>query len=172
MLHDLRFPFASGVTQNQISQTLSHAADLVATGPKDWTWLDLDNAGGSRRGAGLTRDNSMSGASVLGSLNLKGRALTLSVSSAARAERSEALILEMLGDLVKPPLTAIQTGEQMMSDDNRDSESMAEDDIPPALARQIAHEHLDHLYRDTLDQPMPALEGKTPRKAVRSAKGK
>ncbi len=43
--------------------------------------------------------------------------------------------------------------------------------IPPDIARQIAHEHLDRHYRDTLDQPIPALGNKTPRQAVRSAAG-
>ncbi|MFA3919330.1 hypothetical protein [Ruegeria hyattellae] len=172
VFHEMRFPLANGVTQKKVAQTLSQAADLVATGPKGWTWLALDNRDGTRRGTGLVLDSSMSGASVLGSLTLKGRALTLSVNSAARAVRGEALILEMLGDLVRPPLTAIQTVEQMMAEDNPETESAADKDIPPALARQIAHEHLDHHYRDTLDQPIPALGDKTPRQAVRSAKGK
>ncbi|MDP5218778.1 hypothetical protein Q5Y75_16230 [Ruegeria sp. 2205SS24-7] len=172
VFHDLRFPLATGVTQKRVSQKLSQAGDLVATGPKDWTWLALDTARNTRRGTGLVLDRSMSGASVLGSLTLKGRALTLSVDSAARAKRGEALILELLGDLVKPPLTAIQTVEQMMAEDNPETGPAADEEIPPALARQLAHEHLDRHYRDTLDQPIPALGDKTPRQAVRSARGK
>lgn len=43
---------------------------------------------------------------------------------------------------------------------------------PPALARQMAHEHLEHHYRETLDQPIPALDGKTPRQAARSTEGR
>ena len=33
-------------------------------------------------------------------------------------------------------------------------------------------EHLDRHYRETLDQPIPALGDKTPREAVRSATGR
>ncbi|WP_299987100.1 hypothetical protein [uncultured Ruegeria sp.] len=172
VFHDLRFVLATGVTQKRVASRLSQSAELVATGSKDWTWLAVDNPGGTRRGAGLVLDNAMSGSSVLGSLTLKGKALTLSVDSVARAERGETLILELLGNLVKPPLTAIQTVEQMMAEENPETGSPDEEDIPPALARQIAHEHLDRHYRDTLDQPIPALGDKTPRQASRSAAGK
>lgn len=172
VFHDLRFPLATGVTQKQVSQKLSQAGDLVTTGPKDWTWLALDTAGNTRRGTGLVLDRSMSGASVLRSLTLKGRALTLSVDSAARANLGEALILKLLGNLVKSPLIAIQTVEQMMAKDNPETGPAADEDVPPALARQLAHEHLDRHYRDTLDQPIPALGDKTPRQAVRSARVK
>ncbi|MCG7521918.1 hypothetical protein [Ruegeria sp. Ofav3-42] len=163
VFHELRFPFATGVTQNRVSERLLQAAELVASGQKEWTWLALDNASGPRRGTGLVLDKSMSGAAVLGSLSLKGKALTLSVDSVARARRGEAFILELLGDLVKPPLTEIQTVEQMMAKDNPESGPAVNEDIPPALARQLAQEYLDRHYRETLDQPIPALGDKTPR---------
>lgn len=172
VFHELRFPFATGVTQNRVSERLLQAAEFVASGQKEWTWLALDNASGTRRATGLVMDKSMSGVAVLGSLFLKGRALTLSVDSVARARRGEAYILELLGDLVKPPLTAIQTVEQMMAEDNPETGPAVDEDIPPALARQLAHAQLDRHYRDTLDQPIPALGDKTPRQAVRSAEGK
>ena len=172
VFHELRFPLATEVTRSQVSEKLSQSGDLVVSGEKDWTWLAVDNPPSSKHGTGLVLDKSMSGASVLGSLHLKGRVLTLSVNSAARAERGEGLVRDLLGDLVKPPLTAIQTVEQMMAEDSQESGSSDEKDIPPALARQMAHEHLDHHYRETLDQPIPALDDKTPRQASRSAAGK
>ncbi|WP_170424923.1 DUF2384 domain-containing protein [Ruegeria arenilitoris] len=172
LFHEMRFPLACKVTQNQVSQKLSQSAELVISGQKDWTWLDVDIPSSTKRGTGLVLDRSMSGASVLGSLNLKGKTLTLSVNSAARAARGEALVRDLLGDLVKSPLTSIQTVEQMMADDSLESEVAEEEDIPPALAHQIAHEHLDHHYRDTLDQPIPALDGKTPRQAARTTAGR
>ncbi len=172
IFHELRFPFATGVTQNRVSERLLQAAELVASGQKEWTWLALDNPRGTRRATGLVLDKSMSGAAVLGSLFLKGRALTLSVDSVARARRGEAYILELLGDLVKPPLTAIQAIEQMMAEDDPEIGQADGEEIPPALARQLAHAHLDQHYRDTLDQPIPALGDKTPRQAIRSAEGK
>ncbi len=172
LFHDMRFPLANKVTQSQVSQKLSQSEELVVSGQNDWTWLSLDTPANSKAGTGLVLDKSMSGASVLGSLNLKGKSLTLSVNSAARAERGEALVRDLLGDLVKSPLTSIQTVEQMMADDSLESGVAEEGDIPPALAQKIAHEHLDHHYRETLDQPIPALGDKTPHQAVRNTAGR
>ncbi|WP_120633517.1 hypothetical protein [Ruegeria sp. EL01] len=172
VFHELRFPLSTGVTQSRVSERLLQADELVASGQNEWTWLALDNPGSLRRGTGLELDKSMPGAAVLGSLSLKGRALTLTVDSVARARRGEAYILELLGDLVKPPLTAIQTVEQMMAEDSSESGPAVDEDIPPALARQLAQEYLDRHYRETLDQPIPALGDKTPRQAVCSAKDK
>ncbi len=58
----------------------------------------------------------VSGATVLGTLELKGKALTLSVNSASRVEWGKALILEMLGDFLKPPLNSIRTLDRAMSE--------------------------------------------------------
>ena len=53
------------------------------------------------------------GAVVLGNVELKERTLSLSVNSAARAERGKAMLSATLTDLVGSPLTEIQTVEQM-----------------------------------------------------------
>ena len=114
----------------------------------------------------------MDGGTVLGSLELKGKSLLVSVNSAARAAKVEALVIEAAGDLLKRPLTTIRTVEQMMAEERRERPSEGADEIPPEIARQIIHEHMDRHYRATLDQPVPALGGKTPRQAVRSAAGR
>jgi hypothetical protein len=55
------------------------------------------------------------GSVVLGNVELKERALSLSVNSSARAERGKAMLAAELTDLVGTPLTQIQTLEQMKS---------------------------------------------------------
>ncbi len=99
----------------------------------------------------------------------QGEGLTLAVNSAARADRGKELILEELGDLLKPPLTGLRTVDQLMAEPRTAPQAQA---IPPDIARKIAHEHLDRHYRDALDQPIPALGNKTSRQAVRSAAGR
>ncbi|WP_246100327.1 hypothetical protein [Cereibacter sediminicola] len=77
------------------------------------------------------------------------------------------------GDLLRPPLTTIQTVEQAMRDRvTRGEREEPAEEIPPDVARQILQDHLDRHYRDTLDQPIPVLGGKSPRQAVRSAAGR
>jgi hypothetical protein len=170
LFHDIRFPLAKGVTQAQVATRLDQMAPLERTGPKVWTWLEEAPAPASKAQRVLALESTISAGRVLGTLELKGKALTLSVNSARRAERGTALVMEALGDLVKPPLTAIRTIDQVRADGTgRDDR---EDEIPPEIARQAVHEVLDRHYRGVLDQPVPALDGKTPREAARTPAGR
>ena len=114
----------------------------------------------------------MEGATVLGSVELKGRTLLVTVNSAERVAKVQALIDAAAGDLLKSPLTTIRTVDQMRADQRRDGPSEETDEIPPEIARQLMRDHLDKHYRETLDAPIPALGGKSPRQAVRTAAGR
>ncbi len=114
----------------------------------------------------------MDGATVLGTMELKGKALLVNVNSATRAAMVEALVTEACGGLLKRPLTTIRTVEQMR-DDHRDSGPQdSADEIPLEIAQRLMREHLDRHYRETLDARVPALGGKSPRAAVRTAAGR
>ncbi len=183
--HSLRFPFASGVTQKQISQCLNERPELQQESAKFWNWLEIEGDKG-RKGASSeksapepkdgirTLDTLLDdGVRILGDVELKGKALILSVNSAGRAERGQAMIEQTLGRLVRTPLTEIQTIEQTMAE----GKSLAgpdepQLDIPPEVAQQIMWQALDRHYRETLDYPIPVLEDKTPRQAVKSKKGR
>ncbi|MBZ5763097.1 hypothetical protein LAV84_26535 [Rhizobium sp. VS19-DR104.2] len=52
------------------------------------------------------------GTPVLSSLEIKGRFLVLMVNSAQRARRGIELLQNVLGEMVRTPLTSIQTIEQ------------------------------------------------------------
>ncbi|SDL97420.1 hypothetical protein [Aliiruegeria lutimaris] len=166
--HDLRFALSTGVLQKDVLSRLSKRSDLVPEGQKAWSWITAAPETRSAQGGGMTLDTSMGGQTVLGYLELKGKVLTLSVNSAERAGRGRVMLTDTLGDLVKPSLTSIRTVEQELEE----REEAPADEIPLDIARQIVHEHLDRHYRDTLDQPIPALGGKTPRQAARSADGR
>ena len=170
--HELRFPLASGVTQKVVAARLEGVKAFEPEGAKFWNWLSARKGRGGQAGGGLMLDTQMDAATVLGTLELKGKALLVNVNSATRAAMAEALVAEACGDLLKRPLTTIQTVEQMR-DDHRDSGPQAgADEIPPEIARELMQEHLDQHYRETLDAPNPALGGKSPRAAVRTAAGR
>ncbi len=44
--------------------------------------------------------------------------------------------------------------------------------LPPDEERSIVHQALTDHFRKTLDEPIPALGNQTPRKAVKTAKGR
>ena len=95
----------------------------------------------------------------------------LEVNSAERAARGAAMIGKATGTLLRPPLTAIQTLDQARAAHLNEAPAPLEE-IPAEAAREVVHAHMDRHYRDTLDQPIPMLKGKSPRQAVRTAAGR
>lgn len=172
VFHDLRFPLATGVTQKNVAARLDKVKALAPEGPKFWNWLAARKARGGKAPGGTMLETQMDGATVLGSLELKGKTLLVTVNSARRAAQVEMLIAEAVGNLLKRPLTTIRTVEQLTAEPRRDGPRNKVDEIPPEIARQIMQEHLDQHYRETLDAPIPTLGGKSPRQAVRTASGR
>ena len=172
LFHDLRYPLASGVKQKAVAERLNRVKGFLPDGPKFWNWLAAQKGRGGKAGGGGMLDTQMEGATVLGSVELKGRTLLVTVNSAERVAKVQALIDAAAGDLLKSPLTTIRTVDQMRADQRRDGPSEETDEIPPEIARQLMRDHLDKHYRETLDAPIPALGGKSPRQAVRTAAGR
>jgi hypothetical protein len=111
------------------------------------------------------------GAIVLGTIVLGTKTVTLSVNSEARAARGRAMLEPVLAGLARAPLVERQSIEQMMASSREHSER----DIvrlPLDHERSIVHQALTDHYRNTLDEPIPALGNQTPRKAVNTAKGR
>jgi hypothetical protein len=52
------------------------------------------------------------------------------------------------------------------------SEAVNSLDLPPDEQRAIVHQSLTDHYRKTLDEPIPSLDNQSPRKAVKTAKGR
>ncbi|MBD9529155.1 antitoxin Xre/MbcA/ParS toxin-binding domain-containing protein [Paracoccus sp. PAR01] len=172
LFHDLRYPLASGVTQKAVAERLDRVKGFFPEGAKFWNWLATRKGRDGKEPAGIMLDTQMEGATVLGSVELKGKTLHMAVNSAERAAKVQALIGAAAGDLLRSPLITIRTVEQMRVDQQRDEPREAADEIPPEIARQLLRDYLDKHYRETLDTPIPALGGKSPRQAVRTAAGR
>ncbi|MBT52689.1 MAG: hypothetical protein CMF72_04660 [Mameliella sp.] len=172
MFHDLRFPFATGVRQKDVSACLNQVAGFAPDGPRDWVWLAPHGSQTSTGSNGLILDSQTNGRTVLGHLELKGRSLLIEVNSATRAEKVGNLVTKAAGDYLKQPLTTIRTVEQMMAEEQGQRDLEYTDEVPPEIARQLVREHMDKHYHETLGAPIPALGGKSPRQAVRSKAGR
>ena len=173
----VHFPLAADATADDIRMALSRCPALRQETTTFWNWFGTRNPVktlGRRKGTSrhlalaTTLDD---GSLVLGGLELKDRTLVLSVNSQARSNRGRALFSQLLGDLVSEPLVEMQTLDQAMS-------SRLNSSPPPELSlteeerRTVIHQSLDRHYRDMLDQPAPILGNKSPRAAVRTAKGR
>lgn len=160
------------MTQRAVAEQLDRVKNFLPEGPKFWNWLAARKKRGSKASGGIMLDSQMEGATVLGSLELKRKTLLVTVNSAERAAKVEALISAVAGDLLKSPLTTIRTVDQMRADQSHDGPREGADEIPPEIARQLMQDHLDKRYRETLDAPIPALGGESPRQAVRTIVGR
>ena len=85
------------------------------------------------------------------------------------------LLAPELAGLVREPLIERMTPEQAMAEAGSATSSPPQaipEGMDPEDLCTITHEVLDRQYRRTLGEPVAMLDGKSPRQAVRSAKGR
>jgi hypothetical protein len=173
----LHYRLENGVTAEKLRAALSAAPDLDPASATFWNWLAPRNAPRARmklKGRdGLTFSSMMAhGATVLGTLELKGRTLTLQVNSKPRAERGRAMLEPLLEGLVATPLIERQTLDQALAEHRMRGSAPVASGLPADEERRLIHAQLDRHYRQQLDEPLPMLGNVSPRKAAKTAKGR
>ena len=116
----------------------------------------------------------------LGTLRIEGGRLTAEVNSAKRAATLRRLIEQRLGDTAQSKPSVVQSVQSMLnrslSPEERADRERREAEQAELAARpevqQMIREHLRNHYRAWIDEKIPALGNRTPRKAVRSADGR
>lgn len=171
VFHTLNFSIVPTAATDEIERQLNAAPHFQQENATFWNWLGAPAKPVRPTGQkaviwNVTMDD---GSVVLGNVELLPRTITLSVSSAARAERGRALLAGALGELVAQPLTEIQTIEQMRAAPPR-NRSQPEPPIPLEMQTELVHDMLDRQYRALLDEPVPMLGDISPRAASRSAR--
>ena len=171
---EVRFPIRGDAAQ--LATVLDGIDGFERDEPNElrWTWHGRGSPSqrmSQDRQEGLTfRSEDGAGRTSLGNAEIAGDALVLSTNSRERAEKGRDLLASHLGKLVGGPLTSHQDLEKMLEE--RPESTPTEPDLPPEIAEQVVHSYLDDHYRRTLDDPLPILDGKTPRQAVKSKKGR
>ena len=172
VFHIVRFPIAAGVTQKAIGTKLDTVKTLHRESATFWNWLGTrPTKRKDKKADGVAFNSTMEdGTPILGNIEMKGRFVTLTVNSAERAKAGTPLFTKALGNLVRAPLTEIQTIDQMRAD--HEGNDAPQSVVPPEIATKLVHEMLDKSYRETLDQPVGMLGDITPREASKSANGR
>lgn len=175
VLCEIRFPILGDI--GRISSALDEIEtfDRVTDAEAQWVW----HAPGSpsrravqhKKGNPTAKMSVVSGTTSLGHVRIEDGVVTLNANSRERAERGEALLSSRLGDLVGPALISSQDPYQAMRER---SSRPAPDDLPDPFDEgvQAIHAHLDEHYRQTLDDPLPMLGGRTLRQAAKTKKGR
>jgi hypothetical protein len=173
----LHYRLLPGMPADRVREALHNVPELRAESATFWNWLD-PNAQPSGRSQSGSRSglNFMSwtedGSAVLGSLELEGTTLVLSVNSERRAERGRVMLAPVLEGMAQEPLVERQVLAQAAADRPTVGKAAASTGLPPEEERRITHESLDRHYRNQLDEPIPALGDVTPRQATKSAQGR
>jgi hypothetical protein len=170
------FPLVSKSNLPAIRAALDELQPLRKESDTFWNWVaekglrrkSAKGQAGKTHTLGTTMDD---GAILLGNVELTAKAVRLSVNSEARAARGRALLESVLGELVRVPVVERQTVEQMMALSRERSSAQYAHRLPPDEERRIIHQSLTDHYRRTLDEPIPNLGNKSPRKAAKTAKG-
>lgn len=171
----LHYRIAPAASAADIATALSGVPDLRAEDDgAHWTLFAPEAPspqGRTRKGA----PDPDTGRTIHASLSLERGVLKVLVNSEARAARVRDLLYPALADVVREPLVERVTPEQAMAQAGAAGASMSlgmPEGMDPADLHAAVHEVLDRQYRKTLGEPVPMLDGKTPRQAVRSAKGR
>ncbi len=114
---------------------------------------------------------------LLGRVVIDGRRLTAEVNSEARAKTIRREIEKRLGTAARYRTTTVESPEAMMersaAADGDDDEFPSQEELMqvPEVRRQIEKMLRDH-WEGWVDEPVPALDGRTPRQAVKTADGR
>ena len=174
---ETRFPFLTEKSE-EIAARLDAATEWVRDAPqKDaWIWLPKSNATCKKPRGGMALNTSLYGQRpISGTLELTLGALRLLTNSLERAERGTDVLQELLHNLIGPALSMLQTPEQLTADkaqQNSDRKHKLTGTIDPNIEAEIVHITLDQHYRQCLDEPIPALDNKTPRQCARTKTGR
>jgi hypothetical protein len=122
----VHYPLAATANREAVRSCLRDVAVLREASASVWNWVESSLTVPGRRGtrttpkpaprAGRSYQVTLDdGATVLGTVELADDAVVLTTNSSARAERGQALLTSALRELVRAPLTKMETVEQVMA---------------------------------------------------------
>ena len=171
---EVRFPITGDEAKVAAVLDGIEAFERVEDDEAHWAWLapgsPFDRMDGDGEDPPAADADDTIRVTSLGDAALQDGALVLTVNSQERAERGRDLLASRLGDLVGSPLTSHQDPEQAMAE--YAGEPGEELGLPPEEAARIIHAYFDEHFRRTLDEPLPVLDGKTPRQAAATPEGR
>jgi hypothetical protein len=167
--------------QSAVQAALAGHPDLGRQDDGSYVWLEARDAARKRptkratRSLQLTSMRLEGGAEArrsLGTFVVKGDRLVFEATSRPWAERGRAMIEALAGSAIAYRATRYEDVGQAL-ERHRDRPARPSE-IPPEVQAEVVSEFYEQHYRKWLDEPLPALNGRTPREAVRlrSVRGK
>ncbi len=170
---EVRFPVEQ-THRSGIEAALDAADDWVRrpTDGPTWTWIDeAPSSSSPDRGLSI-RSETEDGQPILGMAELRDNALMFTANSRERTERGTGALESLLERRIGRPTTSYQAPEAMRArgEDAIDEEPAGSEvpELDEETKRLAIAQVKDNHYRRVLDEPVPALGGKSPRACARS----
>ncbi|NIP73083.1 MAG: DUF2384 domain-containing protein [Gammaproteobacteria bacterium] len=148
-----RFTFDTA-DREAILARLTARPEIEQDEPGELIWLDPDTLDTDR-------------VRLLGSIEIKDDRGIFETHSRPRLERGRALLEELIGDLVRFLPAEFQDAWRAADERRADEGGEA-----PVLGPEIKQAMLDEHYANWFDEPIPALDGRTPNEAVETEEGR
>lgn len=171
----LHYRLLPRITAANVAEALAGTPDIRdEEDGQHWIWFAPEKSNSKGRKNPQTGEVD-TGRTIYGHLTFSPSKLEVMVNSEARATRIRDILAPILDGLVRDPLIERVTPEQAMAARGGASAPTAQslpEGMSPKDLREAVHQVLDRQYRNVLSQKVPMLGDKTPRQAVRSAKGR
>jgi hypothetical protein len=159
---EVQFEVSDG---DAMSRALGDHPEIERNGER-WTWC-----GKNREGKAIT----------LGTLERRGERLVLETLSVERADRGRAMLESIAGSALRHRATSHDNLQRAVKerlrakylrgeDSEPDEPGTAAHGLPPEIVEPLILGHYATHYRAWIDEPVPALDGATPREGARDAK--
>ncbi len=135
---------------------------------------DLNEDDEETRYTWLRGPASEEGRTVLGTMRVEGAELVFESNSKQRHERGKRMLAELAGPALRHLRDEFTTQREMKRrtlDEPRAAEPVS-NEIPPEVRHKLVTEYMERHNAKWPDMALPALGGKTPRQAVKSAAGR
>ena len=176
MFTETRFPFLAENLE-VIAERLDATAEWERDDPHTytWIWLPEPDANCKEPQHGLALETLRDGQRpLIGTLELTPGVLMLATNSMERATKGKDVLEALLHGLIGAGLSKLQTPEHLMAENETLERGHVDptETVDPDIAAELIYRTLDQHYRQCLDEPIPALENKTPRQCATSEKGR
>jgi hypothetical protein len=127
----------------------------------EFTWVDREG-----------REQLGDGPLILGTVRLEKGRLKLETKSRERIERGKELLSVLLAGIARHRVDAIKDLEVALEEHSREPERDRPEEVPEDVQAQIIGPYMQRHIESWIDEPLPALKGKTPRQAVKTRAGR
>lgn len=142
---------------NEVVRRLKACRELVTDEDSRFSWLEEPGKDGS---------------SVLGTMGIKGKQLTLECMSKKRLKMGKELIQNILGNLVSHKRDTVKDPYEVLPSMSAEKKAKSVPRLPKEIEQQLYNKFMREHMTKWLDEKIPALDNKMPRECVKSKAGK